>query len=124
MSNDEGLSFAPERLTGLLAQTCKILSLGDGRILAVYRRDDQPGLWGTMASIDRRGVWKNHEHMPLWGTLLATPGMDGQATIFDALSDLKFGYPSLARVAENEVLIAFWCLEGWSSVIRTFRVSF
>ena len=51
--------------TGLRAQTTKLCVLPDGRVLAVYRRDDQPGLWATVARIDG-DRWVTLAEAPLW----------------------------------------------------------
>ena len=52
-------------MTGFLAQTTKTIELPDGRILAVYRRNDEPGLWATTARVDG-DTWTNEETVALW----------------------------------------------------------
>ena len=47
-------------LTGFLGQTTKLVELPDGRVLAAYRRNDEPGLWATIARIDG-DRWVNEE---------------------------------------------------------------
>jgi hypothetical protein len=50
-------SFAPPRSTGLVGQTATPLDLGGGRLLVVYRRKDEPGLWAALARArPRRGL--------------------------------------------------------------------
>ena len=58
-------TFDVHGLTGFLAQTTKLIELPDGRILAVYRRNDEPGLWATTARLDG-DTWVNHETVALW----------------------------------------------------------
>lgn len=121
ISDDAGRSFSPPSLTGFDAQTCKLLHLGDNHILCVYRRSDKPGLWATLSQIEGNS-WKNLSDLPLWGSNLPTSGMSGEENTFDELSGLHFGYPSLLRVGPTNVLVAFWCLEGWTCNIRWFKL--
>ena len=59
ISHDKGATWKRD-LTGFLAQTTKTIELPDGRILAVYRRNDEPGLWATTARVDG-DTWTNEE---------------------------------------------------------------
>jgi sialidase-1 len=121
LSDDGGKTFSSPLETGFLGQTCKALHLGDDRLLCVYRRSDRPGLWATLARLNG-GAWCNINELPLWGAGLASSGMEGEAGTYDELSELHFGYPSLDRTSGNEVLVAFWCLEGWTCSIRWIRI--
>ena len=121
-SCDGGRSFGAPAATGLQAQTCKILALQDDHILCVYRRCDELGLWATLARI-KGDRWINiAQEPPLWGAHLNTSGMSGARNSYDELSDLHFGYPTLCALNDREVLVAFWCLEGWTSNIRWFKL--
>jgi sialidase-1 len=113
--SDDGHTFSAPRPTGLHGQTAKILSLGDGRVLCLYRRDDRPGLWANLAQIvgDR---WINLDEAPLGQG--AASGMTGRAAAGEELSALKFGYPSMVRLADGDVLAVFWCCEECISNIR------
>jgi sialidase-1 len=114
----DGQRFGPPRPTGFLAQTCKILPLGGDRLLCVYRRDDQPGLWGTLADV-KGEEWRNVEEACLWRNALA--GMTGRGTNSDELCDLRFGYPSLLSLPDGTTLVAFWCREEDVNNIRWIR---
>jgi len=120
-SADKGETFGAPRPTGFLGQTCKLLPLADGRLLCVYRRDDSPGLWGTLSHLEGDD-WIIDESALLWGKGLSNSGMDGTSSVADGLSDLKFGYPSLLQLPSGEVLVAFWCFENWSTNIRLLRL--
>lgn len=119
ISRDRGRSWEPPCPTGLRAQTCKLLALGADRLLAVYRRDDLPGLWATRVRVlaDR---WELESTWPLWQGALS--GMSGGGSAADALSALRFGYPSPARLEGGDVLVAFWCVEELVSQIRWIRL--
>ncbi len=121
LSEDGGLTFAPPGLTGLRGQTCKMLSLDDGRILCAYRRDDRPGLWANLSRLEG-DAWVNEAELPLWGAHLGSSGMTGQAASAEELSSLKFGYPSMVRMLDREVLVVFWCLEDGTTNIRWLRL--
>ncbi|MBI2191888.1 MAG: exo-alpha-sialidase [Planctomycetes bacterium] len=122
ISQDSGLTFSQPQPTGLRGQTCKAMRLPDGRILCVYRRDDRPGLWAHLASLDGTR-WIPQADLPLWGTGLHSSGMTGQAHSSEELADLKFGYPSLIQCPDGEIFVAFWCLEGWACNIRWLRLA-
>ena len=120
VSEDRGATFSPPMQTGLHAQTCKVLQLRDGRVLAVYRRHDRPGLWATTASLEGE-VWTNLEHLPLWES--AESGMSGRGAGIDELRGLKFGYPSFVQLPSGEVLVVFWCEEDGATHIRWTRLA-
>ncbi len=105
--------------TGLLAQTTKIVSLGDDRLLAAYRRDDVPGLWGTVARLDGDG-WHTLGTAPLWQGAMS--GMPGTASVGAELASLAFGSPSPVLAADGTVLVAFWCREACVHGIRWLRI--
>jgi hypothetical protein len=118
-SDDRGRTFAPPKPTGFLAQTCKLLHLGGNRVLAAYRRCDQPGLWASLAEI-QRGEWRNMAEAPLWQG--ATSGMAGVGNRSDELSALKFGFPQMQLLPGGEVLLVFWCQEDAITNIRWMRI--
>ncbi len=119
LSSDGGQTFGPPRPTGFLAQTCKAIQLRDQRILCVYRRADQPGLWASLSRLDGE-KWINLAEQVLWQG--AASGMDGRRHSGEELANLKFGYPSLAQMPDGDVLIVFWCVEDCVSNIRWLRI--
>ncbi len=119
VSRDRGESFGEPARTGFNAQTCKVVQLQDGRLLCAYRRNDQPGLWATLARLDG-DRWTNLSEAPLWQG--AQSGMSGRSPAGEELSGLKFGYPSLRQVTPGEVLLLFWCREECVTGIRWIRI--
>jgi hypothetical protein len=98
--------FSIRGLTGLRAQTTKLASLGDGRVLAVYRRDDQPGLWATLARIDG-DAWVPLAETSLWQG--SPSGMRGEGrTVAEDLAELGFGAPNPVVAEDGTILVAFW----------------
>lgn len=120
LSRDGGRSFGAPTATGFLAQTCKIIELKSGKIVAAYRRHDQPGLWIELASVDERG-WQTERRALLWA---GASGMTGKTSTSEQLSQLRFGYPSLADLDDGSVLLAFWGTKSDRSAIHWLRFTF
>lgn len=116
-----GATFAPAQMTGLRGQTAKLLSLGEGegRVLCLYRRDDRPGLWANLSRVEGE-KWINLEEAAVWQG--AASGMSGVGSNSEELSSLKFGYPSMTRLANGDVLAVFWCNEACIHNIRWVRL--
>ena len=115
----DGRTFDQRGSTGILAQTTKLAYLGDRRVLAVYRRDDEPGLWGALAQVDADG-WRTLGTAILWDG--AGPGMRGDRGTADDLSQLAFGSPSVVVAADGDVLVAFWRRVGCQYGIGWIRL--
>lgn len=120
LSRDLGESFSQPAETGFLAQTAKLIQLRDGKILCIYRRHDKPGLWATLARIEK-DQWINLEESPVWQG--AESGMAGTLDAGTELSNLKFGYPSARQISEREVLVLFWCQEDCITHIRWTKLA-
>ncbi len=116
LSADGGASWSPPRSTGLLGQTLAPLALDDVRVLSLYRRMDQPGLWATRSRLDG-DRWINEAELPLWGA--RQPGLtQTTADMARNFNVLRFGAPSLLRRRDGTILAAFWGYEDTVSVIR------
>ena len=115
----DGQTFSSPQPTGLHGQTTKLHVLSDGRILCVYRRDDQPGLWANVARLDG-DAWINVEELLIWGG--AESGMAGLGRGADELVDLKFGFPSMVTLPDGEIFTVFWCQEDGVNNIRWYRI--
>jgi len=119
VSRDQGVTWQ-HGLTGFLAQTTKTIELPDGRILAVYRRNDEPGLWASTARIDG-DRWLNDETVALWRGQAS--GMTGDTNPGAELAQLKFGFPQMVLEADGVVFLAFWCEEDCIKNIRWLRLA-
>lgn len=121
LSTDGGETWSPPRSTGLLGQTLTPFVLDDGRVLCVYRRMDEPGLWANVSRLDG-GEWINVGSQPLWGA-----GVSGlTSTSGDMVANfhaLRFGAPCLTTAADGTIFVAFWCYEECISVIRWFKLA-
>lgn len=114
-SADASTWSAPQS-TGILGQTMSCAALEDGRILSVYRRMDEPGLWATISSLSGE-TWVNEESIPLWQGLAGTS--EDPDRIREHFATLKFGAPSMVRIPGGKILVAFWCVTNGVSQIST-----
>ena len=119
-SMNNGLSYGRSQESPLHGQTCTPIGLDDGYVLSVYRRLDERGLWAHLARIDGP-AWRPVTDLPLWGQgIEALPnGLDSR---MEHLCSLRFGYPTIIRLADGDVFVVFWCVEDELSVIRWFKL--
>lgn len=122
ISDDGGTTWSPLASTQIAGQTLTPYLLDDGKILNIYRRIDQPGLWACLSCIED-GQWVNYDQQPLWGH----QSLEGTTTRGGNMSEnfavLKFGAPHITRLPEGDLFVTFWCYEQSISVIRWFRFS-
>jgi len=120
LSADGGKSWSSPMSMGLHGQTLTPLVLEDGRILSVYRRMDKPGLWANISSL-AGDQWKNETELPLWGQQAQglTAATENMVHNFNVL---RFGAPSMTRLPDGTIFVAFWCYEDCVSVIRWFKL--
>lgn len=113
IGSPDGREWSEPQSMDIRGQTLSSLVLPDGRILSVYRRMDEPGLWATVSRLNGL-AWSNEEHRLLWRGDLHPSAEEG---IREQFAALKFGAPSLIRLSDTKVLVAFWCvIDGVSQV--------
>ena len=118
----DGMTFSRRGVTGIRAQTAKLVALPTGQALCAFRRHDTPGLWACIVSIDPEGTWTNSDQVALW--LGAPSGMQGRGrSVGEDLSALAFGYPNLHLRDDGDVMLAFWCREDCLGGIRWMRLA-
>ena len=121
LSTDHGATWTAPRPTDLLGQTLTPHALPDGRILSVYRRMDEPGLWAALSHL-QGDTWVTDSHTPLWGA--HTPGLtattDNMAHNFNVL---RFGAPCITPLPDGTLFVAFWCYEDCVSNIRWLKLA-
>ena len=120
ISRDGGAVWSPLQSTGLLGQTLTPCLLPDNRILSVYRRMDQPGLWAVVSHLEG-DRWVNDGWQPLWGHRSANGQTAREDNMVDTFHGLKFGAPSVLRLFNGNVFVVFWCYEQNISIVRWFR---
>jgi hypothetical protein len=120
VSSDGGTSWTPPQSTGLLGQTLTPWVLSDDRVLSVYRRMDEPGLWANLAHV-RGDRWVNDTCQPLWGHENAEGVTRTAGGALATFRTLQFGAPSITRLPDGSLYVAFWCYEQCVSIIRWFK---
>lgn len=121
LSADAGRTWSKPMSMGLQGQTMAPMVLNDGRILTVYRRIDQPGLWANIARIDG-DRWINESEHPLWGQ--QTQGLTSTTqNMSHNFNVLRFGAPCLTTCNDGSIFVAFWAYESCISVIRWFKLT-
>ena len=119
LSEDGGKTWSAPQSMGLHGQTMTPLELSDGRLLNVYRRMDQPGLWAQVSRLDGSS-WVNEETQPLWGHSVSELS-DRDDSMIDHFRSLRFGAPHLLQLDDGQIFCSFWCYEDCVSIIRYFR---
>lgn len=112
--------FSVPRSTGLIGQTLTMTQLDDGLILTVYRRVDQPGLWAALSELDG-DEWHIMKQYPLWGSRQNGLTAHGESMVQN-FAQLKFGAPSLCRLDDNHIFLAFWAIEDGIGQIRWIKI--
>jgi len=120
VSFDNGISYSEIKSTQIMGQTLSPILIGENKVMSVYRRTDNPGLWLNISLVEG-DKWTNINDIPLWGTKysgLAQTG-DNMAMNFRAL---QFGAPHLMKMTNGYILCSFWCVEDGISIIRWFKL--
>jgi hypothetical protein len=121
LSEDDGTTWSAPHPTRLHGQTCKVVQLPDGRILSLYRRLDESGLWANVSALGSDAEWTNVGDFPIWQGI-GSPSVETASNSADALAALRFGYPAPLVLPDGDVMVAFWCVEGCQSLIRLTRL--
>lgn len=120
ISTDGGQTWSAPVDTGLLGQTGTPFVLGDDRIIYVYRRIDQPGLWANVVRLEGE-QWINETETPIWGA-----GIDGLTStsedMYRNFTVLRFGAPCISQLLNGDLFVAFWCVEDCVSNIRWYKL--
>ena len=120
ISHDGGMTWSATMSTGLQGQTMTPFALPDGRILSIYRRTDQPGLWANLSHLEGDD-WVNDSCQGLWGT--AASGLTGSSdNMVENFQVLRFGAPCITALPDGILFVAFWGYEDCVSNIRWFKL--
>jgi sialidase-1 len=122
ISRDGGATWSPPQSTELLGQTLTPCRLPDDRVLSVYRRMDQPGLWAVVSRLEG-DRWVNEGWQALWGHRSAEGQTAREDSMVETFHGLKFGAPSAICLPNGDLFVVFWCYEQNISIIRWFRFS-
>ncbi|QDS99082.1 sialidase family protein [Adhaeretor mobilis] len=119
----DSLQFSEPEPTALCGQTPELLHLEENRVLCVYRRTDEPGLWACIVEIDSKNRWQTVYQQCLWQPALLAARKVGHSLV-EEFRALKFGAPSLVRLDDQSIFLSFWCVEDCVSNIRWIRLRY
>jgi sialidase-1 len=117
--NDHTVFSGPSSC-GLKGQTLQLFRLENGKVLTVYRRTDQPGLWANISRIEQE-AWINEAQFPLWGTQ-RTQLTSHSGDMAANFAVLKFGAPAICRMESGLLFVSFWAVEDGVSNIRWIKL--
>lgn len=120
ISSDNGETFGPPIAMPLLGETCAPIALPDNHVACVFRRADKRGLWAHLGRVDG-DQWMPLALEPLWGTDVASSDVS-KSTLLAQMSTLRFGFPNVITLNDEELLAVFWCVEDAVSNIRWLRL--
>jgi hypothetical protein len=107
------------RESPVFGQTGWPLYLGGNRLLFVYNHRREPvGVRGQIADISN-GFWETVFDCELWSPEKKTTSEITRDNY--AVTGFQFGAPSAIRIAEDSVLVVFWCVEHGISGINWVR---
>lgn len=119
LSEDGGKTFGSPINTDVAAQASNLMWLGDNKLLTIHaHRVGEIGLYVQLADITGNR-WKTEARQCLWGKTIA---QDASKSIIDQFAGLKFGQPSLTRLANGELLAVFWAVEDCLYKIKAIRL--
>ncbi len=116
--SEDGESFSDFKSTGILGQTTVAIALPDGKLLAVYRRLDKPGLYSSLVTLEN-GEWEELDCRCLWSnSAQLTRHTESMSENF---AHLKFGAPRCI-IKDGKVFLVFWCYEDYQGIIRYMEI--
>ena len=116
----DGREFSVRGSTEIPGETTKLVGLGGNRVMSFMRRTDRPGLWACV-SRGSKGTGGSTKPRPRSGRgrIPACWGTDRAA---EELAGLQFGFPNPHLLEDEDVFVAFWCLEDCIHNIRWVRL--
>lgn len=121
ISQDGGRSFGPPQSTGIQGETVRVLPLSGRHLLLIFRRTDRPGLWANVTSVQEG--WRTLSEVCLWsGPTASTAEQEAPGGAVEKFQTLRFGAPTLVKIPDGDIFLAFWCVEDCVSNIRWLRL--
>ncbi len=121
LSSDGGDSWFPTASTTIRGQSTGLAAWREGMALFTYnqRRHDTPGVWLAVAkpSDTDFGIQANQI---VWHATV--PTQKGGSTKLDNWTSFAFGEPSVTVLADDTLLVVFWCIQPDGRGIRFVKV--
>jgi sialidase-1 len=119
VSHDDGRTWSEPIDTGHMGQASNLLWLGD-RMLSIHaHREGEVGIYVRLIDFSSER-WNAKEERVIYGA----PPQASRAGrgMIETFSSLRFGQPSLLRLANGDVLATHWSIEDGQGKIRTHRL--
>lgn len=121
VSHDDGTTWSPTQSTGTMGQSTALCHAEENQIWFVYnqRKHGTPGVWLALAEpndtqfniLDQAIGWQ-----------APTTTRSGSSGDHAEWTDFAFGEPSLAVLADGELLLVLWCIQADGKGIRCVRL--
>ena len=111
ISDASAANWSRPEPTGILGQTSWVGDLGQGVLAAVYTSRDKvkPGTLVTV-SLDQGKTWDTEDQVMLWDAIgQAYIGLAHRPSRDTSHSNIAFGKPNLARLADGSLICSWWC---------------
>ena len=122
VSHDEGRTWSQPIGTGHMGQASSLISLVGDLLLTIHaHRGENPGLVVRLIDFER-DVWRPLAEETIYGGRTGPQTRIGQ-DMAQMFHSLRFGQPSLLKLAAGEILATHWCVEDGQGKIRTHRLA-
>ncbi len=123
----DGRQWSTPQGTGLPGQHCQPIPLGDGQLVAVYaRRQDPPGIRAIL-SRDFGATWEAASETTVYASTTGTePGTTAARAIGDYWDDMitwRFGHPRGVLLPSGEVFVVYYAGDDATKSVRWARLA-
>jgi sialidase-1 len=122
VSHDGGDSWSAPIDTGHAGQASSLIALHGNMLMSIHshRGERDPGIYVRL--IDFTGdTWRPVTETVIYGAALGRQTAAGQSSS-EMFKSLRFGQPSVTRLASGGFLAAHWCVEEGQGKIRAHRL--
>jgi sialidase-1 len=121
VSSDNGYTWSPLIDTGHMGQASNVLYLGGEYLLTIHaHRAQNPGIYVRIVDFTD-DKWRVVDEALIWGQALGEQTRTGQS-MTKMFTSLRFGQPSIMRLANGEFLASHWSIEEGQGRIRAHRL--
>jgi sialidase-1 len=121
VSHDGGIGWSAPIDTGLMGQASNVSWLGGDLLLTIQaHRGADPGIFVRIVDFSN-DEWKPQSELLIYGSRLVSQTHEGQS-MSEMFQSLRFGQPSLLKLASGDYLACHWCVEGGQGKIRAHRI--
>jgi sialidase-1 len=121
VSHDNGYSWSPLIDTGHMGQASNLMYLGGEHLVSIHaHRAENPGIYVRLIDFSR-DQWRLVSEAVIWGRGAGQQTHEGQQ-MSQMFTSLRFGQPSIMRLADGDFLASHWSIEEGQGKIRAHRL--